>query len=104
MPVVWSTHDGGTAWRQQPLTGFEHYDPIFDLEASRGTVYLMGIGKGLGVTVESSPVGEDSWRVDRTPALLLPAGGAKRGAVSSSRAGRAGWSKATTAGSRAAPS
>ncbi len=77
-PVLWSTHNGGASWHRIPLTGLSNEDPVLDLETARGTVYLMAIGKAQqGVFVESSPVGQDAWRVDQAPALFLPAGGAQ---------------------------
>jgi hypothetical protein len=78
-PLLWSTHDGGTMWRQENLPGMYRYGPMFDLEASGGTAYLMATNAKLRVTVESSPVGRDNWRTDPTPALSLPAGGAQPG-------------------------
>ncbi|MGC8626965.1 MAG: hypothetical protein ACP5VR_05295 [Acidimicrobiales bacterium] len=78
-PLLWSTHDGGTFWHQLPVTGLYPDDPVFDLEAAAGTVYLMAMGQDETVTVESSPVGLDASHKDPTPALTLPAGGAQPG-------------------------
>jgi len=77
--LMWSTHDGGTTWRQLPLPGLYPDDPVFDLEAANGTVYFMAMDQDETVTVESSPVGVDAWHRDPTPALTLPAGGAQPG-------------------------
>jgi hypothetical protein len=77
-PTLWSTHNGGATWAQDALpSGLSTTSPIFDLEASAGNVYLMAPDKTEGVTVESSPVGHDSWRHANTVALNLPAGGAQ---------------------------
>lgn len=79
-PILWSTHDGGASWHQQRLPGLGPDDAIFDLEAADGTVYFMATAtSGTSVVVESSPVAKDAWRADRTPPLLLPAGGAQAG-------------------------
>ena len=76
--LLWSTHNGGASWHRVPLTGLANDDPILDLETARGTVYLMAIGKTqLRVVVESSPVGQDAWRLDQAPDLFLPAGGSQ---------------------------
>jgi len=76
-PILWSTHDGGATWRQENLPGLLKYGPILDLEAANGTVYLMAVNGQYRVSVESSPVGQDSWRKDPAPPLPLPAGGAQ---------------------------
>ena len=76
--VLWSTHNGGASWHRVPLTGLANDDPILDLETARGTVYLMAIGKTQQrVAVESSPVGQNAWRLDQSPGLFLPAGGSQ---------------------------
>jgi hypothetical protein len=73
-PALWSTHDGGLSWRQQP-TGALTWS-IFDLEAAAGRAYLMAEKKGwAGVTVESSPVARDDWHA--VLALGNNAGGAE---------------------------
>ncbi len=74
-PVLWSTHDGGVAWRSQPLAWVGGSGTVFDLEAADGTVYLLAPNTSTGVTVRSSPVGEDDWRVANTAHLGDPAGG-----------------------------
>jgi hypothetical protein len=74
-PVIWSTHDGGLVWKNQPQSWFYSQGPILDLEATSSTVYLMGINKSFDVTVESSPVGQDSWHVSDSKGLSTPAGG-----------------------------
>jgi hypothetical protein len=76
-PTLWSTHDGGLVWRRQPLPGLGG-GPIFDLEASHGRVYLMAPNRTTGVTVESSPVGRDSWRASDAGGLGDPAGGGQQ--------------------------
>jgi hypothetical protein len=74
---LWSTHDGGRVWRRQSFDWLGKYGSFFDLEAANGTVYVMGDNKTFHVTVESSPVGEDSWHVTNAEQLGLPAGGAQ---------------------------
>ena len=90
-PVLWSTHDGGLIWRQQPLRGLGEQDTILDLEASRTTAYLMESTKTYGkLTVKSSPVSADSWHVSDTAALGGPAGGSDQ-AGAFVLAGSSGW-------------
>jgi hypothetical protein len=87
---LWSTHDGGHVWRRQSFAWLGKYGGLFDLEASNGSVYVMGDNKSNHVTVESSPVGEDSWRVTNAQPLGLPAGGAQpSGSIVLS--GSSGW-------------
>ena len=75
-PVLWSTHNGGASWQKAPLTGLANDAPVLDLETAHGTVYLMAISKAQQrVDIQSSPVGQDAWRLDQTPDLFLPAGG-----------------------------
>ncbi len=74
-PVFWSTHDGGLEWKRQRQSWIYSQGPILDVEASSGTVYLMAFNRSFGVTVESSPVGDDNWRVSDTKDLFTPAGG-----------------------------
>jgi hypothetical protein len=89
-PVLWSTHDGGVSWHEQPLGWIGGEGTVFDLEASDGTVHLMAPNKSTGVTVESSPVGKDGWHVSNTSHLGDPAGGgAQTGSIVLS--GANGW-------------
>ena len=89
--VLWSTHDGGLIWKQQPLIGLGEQDAIFDVEASRGTAYLMESTKTYGnLVIMSSPVSSDSWHVSNTAALGGPAGGGEQ-AGSFVLAGSSGW-------------
>jgi hypothetical protein len=84
VPVLWSTHDGGASWRQLPVRPTSPYSVIMDLEAARGTAYLMLTEPGnvFAVNVESTPVGSDNWHVDSAPRLGLPAGGGQlQGAI-----------------------
>jgi hypothetical protein len=74
-PVFWSTHDGGLEWKLQPQSWFYSEGPVLDLEATSSTVYLMAFNKSFNVTVESSPVGQDSWHVSDSKGLSTPAGG-----------------------------
>lgn len=83
-PVLWSTHNGGATWHQLHVGPTAPYSVILDLEAGYGNAYLMltSPGKAFDVKVESTPVGSDSWHVDSTPPLRLPAGGAQeQGAI-----------------------
>jgi hypothetical protein len=76
--ILWSTHDGGRHWAQQPLRGLGEQDVIFDLEAANGTAWLMQSNTRNGVTVKSTPVGRDDWTVAPTPLLGSPAGGTQQ--------------------------
>jgi len=89
--ALWSTHDGGQSWTQQPLNGLGEEDTIFDLEAAGGTAYLMQSSKNFDkLTVKSSPVASDSWHVSNTAALGSPAGGGEQQG-SFVLAGASGW-------------
>jgi hypothetical protein len=86
-PALWSTHDGGLSWREQP-TGRLTWS-IFDLEAAAGRVYLMAEkAEWGGVTVESSPVARDDWHA--VLALGNNAGGAEPSGTIVLQ-GRSGW-------------
>jgi hypothetical protein len=76
--ILWSTHDGGRRWTQQPLRGLGERDTVFDLEVLRGTAWLMQSNAGEDLTVRRSPVGHDDWTTVRTPPLGSPAGGAQQ--------------------------
>ena len=77
--ALWSTRNGGATWVQDRLpAGLSTTGSIFDLEAADGKAYLMARDKSFGVTVESSPLGQDNWRHDNTVALGSPAGGGEQ--------------------------
>jgi hypothetical protein len=77
--ILWSTHDGGRHWAQQPLRGLGEQDVIFDLEAANGTAWLMESSNTReGMTVKSTSVGRDDWTVAPTPLLGSPAGGTQQ--------------------------
>jgi len=78
-PILWSTHDGGRTWRRVRLDWTPRDPSIFDLEAGHGMVYAETMNRSFLVTLSSSPVGEDHWRVVPTEKLYLPAGGALPG-------------------------
>jgi len=73
--ILWSTHDGGRAWSPQPQTWIYRQGTFLDLEATAKTVYVMSLNKTFNVTVESSLVGADYWRVSKSQKLFIPAGG-----------------------------
>jgi hypothetical protein len=77
-PLLWSTHDGGATWQRQYLTGLGSGDAIFDVEAARGTAYLMETNRSEGVSVKSSPVAVDRWRLAGDVRLGSPAGGGEQ--------------------------
>jgi hypothetical protein len=77
-PTLWSTHDGGSVWRAQPLHGLGSQDAVFDLEAAGGTAYLMETNNAEGVSVKSSPVDADSWQSASSASLGDPAGGGEQ--------------------------
>jgi hypothetical protein len=74
-PALWSTHDAGLIWQNQPLPGLSSEGPIFDLEAAAGRAYFMAQTTSGGATMESSPVAQDNWRAELS--LGTPAGGAQ---------------------------
>jgi hypothetical protein len=87
--VLWSTHVGGLIWseRQSWIRG---QGTVLDLEATTTTVYAMALNNSDDVTVESSPVGTDRWRVSDAKGLDIPAGGGElSGAIVLS--GSHGW-------------
>ena len=89
-PILWSTHDGGRSWRRVRLDWMPRDPSVFDLEAAHGTVYAETMNRSYLVTLSSSPVGEDHWRVVPTQKLYLPAGGGEpSGAIVLS--GSSGW-------------
>ncbi len=75
--ALWSTHDGGRTWREQPPGGLGAggEGTILDVQSAAGTAYLMEANSTGGVTVKSSPVGADKWHVSSTAHLGGPAGG-----------------------------
>jgi hypothetical protein len=88
---LWSTHDGGLIWHAQTLRGLGSEGALFDVEAAAGKVYRMQKnGAAAAVAVESSPVGQDSWRLERTPSLGDPAGGGEQSGAFVLQ-GRTGW-------------
>ena len=90
-PVLWSTHDRGLTWRQDPVRGLGRQDTIFDLEASAGTAYLLESTTAYGtLAVKSSPVSTDSWHPSSAPPLGWPAGGGEQ-AGALVLAGSSGW-------------
>ncbi len=89
--ALWATHDGGTTWSRETLPGAANENgDIFDVEASRGTVYAMAQNKQYRAVVESSPVGKDHWRKVNDVALNPPAGGGSVGG-SIVLSGTSGW-------------
>jgi len=90
-PALWSTHNGGVTWVKDRLpAGLSTTGSIFDVEAAAGRVYLMARDKTFGVTVESSPLGQDVWRHANTVALNDPAGGGEQSGAFVLHAAR-GW-------------
>lgn len=78
-PTLWSTHNGGATWVKDSLpAGLSSIGSIFDLEAAGARVYLMAHDKSFGVTVESSPLGHDSWSHANAVGLGSPAGGGQQ--------------------------
>ena len=88
--TLWSTHDGGVNWREQPLRGLGSQDLVFDVEAAAGRAYLMQTNRKNGVTVKSSPVSLDAWHVASAVALGSPAGGGEQSGAFV-LAGSSGW-------------
>jgi hypothetical protein len=75
-PVFFSTHDGGTKWRQLSTSVEGPYGFIYNVASLRGTAYLVAQSRSYQGVVESSPVGRDDWSMARAPRFELPAGGA----------------------------
>jgi photosystem II stability/assembly factor-like uncharacterized protein len=88
--IFWSTHDGGKTWRRLSTALMGPYGSIFDIESTAKTAYLIAQNKADRVSLESSQIGSDEWRVLRTPVLNLPAGGANPGG-SIVLKGKTGW-------------
>jgi hypothetical protein len=78
-PIFWSTHDGGRKWQRLSTALMGSYGSIYDIESTGQTAFLLAQNKAFRVSLESSPVGRDDWRVLRAPTLNLPAGGAEPG-------------------------
>ena len=76
--TLWSTHDGGLTWHQQPLRGLGSQASIFDLEAAAGTAHLMESSTAGGVSVKSSLATHDRWSVSNAVRLGSPAGGGQQ--------------------------
>lgn len=74
-PILWSTHDGGLVWTSQKEPSIYSQATVLDLDATTSTVYWMAMNKSSSVTVESSPVSHDHWRVSDSKGLDTPAGG-----------------------------
>ena len=86
-PTLWSTHDGGVTWREQPTARLTW--SIFDLETAAGRVYMMAERTEWGgVTLESSPVARDHWHAGLS--LGNNAGGAEPSGTIVLQ-GRGGW-------------
>ncbi len=88
--TLWSTHDGGVSWKRQPLSGLGEADTIFDLEAARGTAYLLQSTTAYRATVKSSAVSAEHWQASSSAALGSPAGGGEQQG-SFVLAGASGW-------------
>lgn len=76
--ALWATHDGGRTWSSQKLKGAYDEGEVFDVEAARGTVYVLAQTYS-GALIDSSPVSKNRWRSDSDVALNGPAGGAEPG-------------------------
>lgn len=87
---LWSTHDGGDAWTSESPGWVGPQGTIFDVEAARGTAYLIAPNASYRVTMARTPVGEDQWRKVPTPTLDEPAGGGEPTGSIVLR-GTAGW-------------
>jgi hypothetical protein len=78
-PTVWSTHDGGTVWRETRPRSLGPRGRIFDLEAAAGGAYLLGLNGAGRVVVARAAASGDRWRILSTPPLGSPAGGGAQG-------------------------
>ncbi len=75
--ILWATHDGGTLWKRQAVPGMSVQGTVYDVKASRTTVYVLAPHGSDAAEVESSPVGENRWRKANEVVLYGPAGGAQ---------------------------
>jgi photosystem II stability/assembly factor-like uncharacterized protein len=92
--TLWSTHNGGRSWQRQSLSGIGHVNSILDIDSSHGAVYLLETnGNDYGVTITSSPVSVDRWRVVDVLSRSGPAGGSEESGAFVLH-GRAGWAVA----------
>ena len=88
--LLWSTHDGGTAWTRLHPPGLGSQGPVYDLEVSKDEAYLLGGGPSASAVLVASPAHRDRWRVVATPPLPPSTGGSNTtGNIVVS--GRAGW-------------
>lgn len=88
-PDLWSTHDGGAHWKQQPYGLSAGSAPIVALEAASGVAYALN-GRG---TLMRTEVGQDDWQTVKT--LRIPV--VNQGSIVLQ--GRAAWVLASGAGS-----
>jgi hypothetical protein len=92
-PALWSTHDGGMIWRQQPprTLGPGGEGTILNVQSAAGTAYMMEATSTYDVIVKSSPVGADRWRLSSGAVHLgHPAGGSLQSGAFVLQ-GRSGW-------------
>ncbi len=75
VPALWSTHNGGASWSRPNLARLGVKYAVLDVAAAQGVVHLMAWHTGSSVSIWSSTVGADRWRLTSTAPLSTPAGG-----------------------------
>lgn len=84
---LWSTHDGGTTWKQQSIPGGPGA-AVSDLEVAAGSAYMAVFTGTAGLGIYSTPAARDSWSASSFSAEM---GAGPVPASSIVLQGRTGW-------------
>ena len=101
-PVFFSTHDGGTQWRQLSTSLEGPYGVIFDIAATRGTAYLVAQSRSYHGVWSAQRWGETTGVACELRRWNSPRAARRTAARSSFAEPRVGWWSATIAAFRAA--